>query len=77
MSADSNLINGDFNGQRTIDGADLMYYGVDGQFKYSIGGLIGSKWFDPAVHVGGGYTFLGKASSGNVNGGLGLTFWFI
>ena len=67
--------NGDFNGQRVIDATDLMYYGVDGQFKYSIGGLIGSKWFDPAVHVGGGYTFLGKASSGNVNGGVGVTFW--
>lgn len=68
--------NGDYNGQRTVVGTDLMYYGVDGQFKYSIGGLIGSKWFDPAVHVGGGYAFLGKASSGNVNGGVGVTFWF-
>ncbi|MBA5792872.1 OmpA family protein [Flavobacterium sp. xlx-214] len=68
--------NGDFNGQRRIDATDLMYYGVDGQFKYSLGGLIGSKWFDPAIHVGGGYAFLGKASSGNVNGGVGVTFWF-
>lgn len=65
-----------FNGQRRIDATDLMYYGVDGQFKYSLGGLIGSKWFDPAIHVGGGYAFLGKASSGNVNGGVGVTFWF-
>lgn len=76
MSADSNTIDGLFNGQRTMAGTDLMYYGVDGQFRYSIGGLLGSKWFDPSVHVGGGYTFLGKASSGNVNGGLGLTLWF-
>lgn len=67
--------NGDFNGQRRVDAADLMYYGVDGHFKYSIGGLIGSKWFDPAIHVGGGYAFLGKASSGNVSGGASLTFW--
>ncbi|WCM40875.1 OmpA family protein [Flavobacterium sp. CBA20B-1] len=72
----SRVIGGDFNGQRRVDGTDLMYYGVDGQFRYSIGGLIGSKWFDPSIHVGGGYAFLGKASSGNVNGGLGLTFWF-
>lgn len=71
----SRVVGGDFNGQRRVDGTDLMYYGVDGQFRYSIGGLIGSKWFDPSIHVGGGYTFLGKASSGNVNGGLGLTFW--
>lgn len=75
MDANSNLIGADFNGQRRVDAADLMYYGIDGQFKYSIGGLIGSKWFDPSIHVGGGYAFLGKASSGNVNGGLGLTFW--
>ncbi len=76
MSADSSTIDGLFNGQRTMAGTDLMYYGVDGQFRYSIGGLLGTKWFDPSVHVGGGYTFLGKASSGNVNGGLGLTLWF-
>jgi OOP family OmpA-OmpF porin len=75
MDANSNLIGADFSGQRRVDPSDLMYYGVDGQFRYSIGGLIGSKWFDPSIHVGGGYAFLGKASSGNVNGGLGLTFW--
>ncbi len=76
MAADNSTIGGEFNGQRRVDPTDLMYYGVDGQFRYSIGGLIGSKWFDPSIHVGGGYTFLGKASSGNVNGGLGVTFWF-
>ncbi|SEH96716.1 Thrombospondin type 3 repeat-containing protein [Paenimyroides aquimaris] len=78
MDADpkNNLIGSDFSGQRTLESTDLMYYGIDGQFKYSIGGLIGSKWFDPDIHVGGGYAFLGKASSGNVNGGIGVTFWF-
>src|SRR5690554_6540285 len=75
MSAEDNLINGEFNGQRVTDAPDLMYYGVDGHFKYSFGNAIGSKWFDPAVHVGGGYTFLGKASSAHVGGGLGITFW--
>lgn len=60
----------------TLQSTDLMYYGVDGMFKYSIGGLIGSKWFDPVVNLGGGYTFLGKASSGHVAGGLGLNIWF-
>ena len=76
MSAEDNLINGEFNGQRVIDGTDLMYYGIDGHFKYSLGEVIGSKWFDPAIHAGGGYTFLGKASSAHVGGGLGITFWF-
>ncbi len=55
---------------------DLTYYGVDGVIKYSFMELIGSKWFDPSAHVGGGYTFFGDASAGTVNGGLGLTFWF-
>lgn len=55
---------------------DLAYYGVDGVIKYSFMELIGSKWFDPSAHVGGGYTFFGDASAGTVNGGLGLTFWF-
>ena len=55
---------------------DLMYYGVDGVIKYSFMDLIHSKVIDPSLHIGGGYTFLGDASAGTVNGGLGLTFWF-
>lgn len=56
---------------------DLKYYAVDARVKYSFMELIGSKWFDPALHVGGGYTWLGDdASGGTVNGGLGITFWF-
>ncbi len=55
---------------------DLTYYGIDGMIKYGFGEMIGSKWFDPSLHVGGGYTFMGDASAGTVNGGLGLTFWF-
>ncbi len=62
-------------GQRTIERTDMMYYGLDGQFKYSLGQLLNTKWFDPSVLVGGGYTFLGKASSGNANAGLNLTVW--
>lgn len=76
MSAEDNLINGEFNGQRVVESTDLMYYGIDGHLKYSFGEVIGSKWFDPAIHAGGGYTFLGKASSAHVGGGLGITFWF-
>ncbi|MDI9308859.1 MAG: OmpA family protein [Limnohabitans sp.] len=55
---------------------NLMYYGVDGTIKYSLKNLLGSKWFDPAVHIGGGYTFLGKESAGNANAGGSLTLWF-
>lgn len=59
-----------------VNPGDLMYYGIDGVIKYSFLEIIGTKWFDPYLHVGGGYTFLGDASAGTVNGGIGLAFWF-
>jgi outer membrane protein OmpA-like peptidoglycan-associated protein len=55
---------------------DLSYYAADGVIKYSFMELIGSKVIDPSAHVGGGYTWLGDASYGTANAGLGLTFWF-
>jgi outer membrane protein OmpA-like peptidoglycan-associated protein len=55
---------------------DLSYYAIDGAIKYSFLEMLGTKWFDPSLHVGGGYNFFGDASAGTVNGGLGLTFWF-
>jgi outer membrane protein OmpA-like peptidoglycan-associated protein len=55
---------------------DLSYYSVDATIKYSFMEMIGTKWFDPSLNLGGGYTFFGDASAGTVNGGLGFTFWF-
>ena len=54
----------------------LDYYGLDATIKYSFMELLKSKWLEPSAHVGGGYSFLGDASAGTVNGGLGLTLWF-
>ena len=59
-----------------VNPGDLSYYGVDGVINYSFMNLIGSKVIDPSAHIGGGYTWMGDASAGTVNGGLGLTFWF-
>ncbi|MDY0090617.1 MAG: OmpA family protein [Flavobacteriaceae bacterium] len=53
---------------------DLMYYGIDGVINYSFGNFF--KFLEPTAHIGGGYTFMGDASAGTVNGGLGLNFWF-
>jgi outer membrane protein OmpA-like peptidoglycan-associated protein len=53
---------------------DLMYYGIDGAINYSFGNFF--NFLEPVAHVGGGYTFLGDNSAGNVNGGLGFNFWF-
>ena len=55
---------------------DLSYYGIDAAVKYSFMEMIGTKWFDPSLHLGGGYQFVGDASAGTVNGGAGITFWF-
>ncbi|HEY0046610.1 MAG TPA: OmpA family protein [Flavobacterium sp.] len=55
---------------------DLSYYAADAEIKYGLMTLLGSKWFDPSLHLGGGYTWLGDEGAGTVNGGLGLTFWF-
>ncbi len=54
---------------------DLSYYAFDADIKYSLMSLLASKVIEPSVHIGGGYTFIGEESSGNLNGGLGLTFW--
>src|SRR5690606_8119489 len=60
-------------GQRERTSVNLMYYAIDAHVKYR---FINDSWFDPAVFVGGGYEFLGKASAGTVGGGLSLGFWF-
>ena len=59
-----------------VNPGDLTYYGADGVIKYSFMKGLGWKVIDPSIHVGGGYTWLGDASYGTANGGLGLTFWF-
>lgn len=56
---------------------DLMYYSLDGVVKYSFMSLIKSNSIEPSLHVGGGYTWLGEASAGTVNGGFGLTYWMV
>ena len=55
---------------------DLMYYSLDATIKYHMMQLTGTKWFDPSLSSGTGYTFLGNHSYGTFNLGLGATFWF-
>lgn len=64
---------GEYN---VVNPGDLEYYAIDGAVKYSFQNLIGSSWFDPSAHIGGGYAFIGDHSQGTINGGLGVTFWF-
>ncbi len=52
---------------------DVTYYAVDGIIKY---GFLQKSWFNPYLHIGGGYTWIDEKGNGTVNGGLGINFWF-
>jgi len=56
---------------------DLSYVGADLDVRYDLNNLFGdSKWFDPYLSVGGGYTYIDTEGSGTFNGGAGFNFWF-
>jgi outer membrane protein OmpA-like peptidoglycan-associated protein/outer membrane protein W len=74
----------------TAEVGELMYYGIDGIAKYSLGDLINSTKLEPFIGLGGGYTWIeeGKynnnsesssnatVGAGTLNGTLGLAYWF-
>jgi outer membrane protein OmpA-like peptidoglycan-associated protein len=52
------------------------YVGLDVDVRYDLNNAFGdTKWFDPYVTFGGGYTVLDKEGLGTLNGGLGANFW--
>ncbi len=56
---------------------NLSYIAGDLDIRYDLNNVFGdSKWFDPYLSVGGGYTFLDEEGSGTFNGGAGINFWF-
>jgi outer membrane protein OmpA-like peptidoglycan-associated protein len=61
---------------------DLQFYSVGGDVSYSLKQAIKSKWIDPFVSAGAGYTWLESEATGGIpgfgtaNGGLGIRFWF-
>ncbi len=63
----------DTTGDVPVD--DWTYYGVDGEIKYSFRELLGGKWFDPSIGVGGGYTWVDDIGFGTANGLAGVKFW--
>ena len=52
---------------------DLTYYAADVLAKY---GFLNDSWFNPYLHLGGGYTWIDNKGTGTVNGGIGINFWF-
>ncbi len=58
-------------------GDNLSYIGADLDIRYDLNNIFGqSKWLDPYVAVGGGYTFVDELGAGTFNGGLGINFMF-
>ena len=56
---------------------DESYYAADLDIRYNLSNLIGkSKWFDPFLHVGGGYTWQDDLGVGTFNGGAGFNIMF-
>ncbi|GAA0713789.1 OmpA family protein [Aquimarina litoralis] len=58
---------------QTVD--DLSYYAADGRISYSFKNALKSKWFDPYLGVGGGYTWVDEIGAGTLNGSLGVNLW--
>ncbi|MCB0439714.1 MAG: OmpA family protein [Mangrovimonas sp.] len=54
---------------------DFIYYGVDGEIRYSLRDVLGSGWFDPSLGVGGGYTWIDDIGFGTANALASVRFW--
>ncbi len=54
---------------------DLSYYAVDGTIAYSLKNVLKTKWFEPYLGIGGGYTWVDDIGAGTLNGTLGTKFW--
>ncbi len=60
-----------------ISVSDLPYYAGDLDIRYNLKEVFGkSKWFDPYLAVGGGYTWIDDLGAGTFNGGVGINFMF-
>ncbi|MEZ4874469.1 MAG: OmpA family protein [Flavobacteriaceae bacterium] len=54
---------------------DLIYYGADGEIKYSLRNVLGGGWFDPSIGIGGGYTWVDDIGFGTANALASVRFW--
>jgi len=58
-----------------LDVNNWTYYSLDGEVKYSFKEALNSKWFDPNIGVGGGYSWVDDIGFGTANVLVGLKFW--
>ena len=60
-----------------INTASREYFAIDGKISYDLNKLIGeTNWFDPYIHVGAGYSSIGKVGRATANTGFGFNTWF-
>ncbi|WP_370213910.1 OmpA family protein [Mesoflavibacter profundi] len=82
---------GQDNNNPSLEVDDLAYYAVDGNVRYHFASLLNSSKIDPAIGIGGGYTWIEEGpynlfstnagsdnlvGAGTLNASLGLTYWF-
>jgi len=66
----------------TKNDVNLFYYAVDANVLYDVNKLVDmafgstTKWFDPYVYLGGGYTSLDGNGEAMLNAGAGFNSWF-
>lgn len=53
----------------------VKYYGFDGEIKYTLGQALNSKWLDPYVGLGAGYTWIDDKGFTTGNTLAGFNFW--
>ncbi|MBW1298900.1 OmpA family protein [Aquimarina litoralis] len=58
-----------------VSADDLSYYAADARISYSFKNALKSKWLDPYLGVGGGYTWVDEIGAGTLNGSLGVNLW--
>jgi len=67
---------GETDRYEVVNPGDLTYYSADAMIKYSFLEAIGTKWFDPYLNLGAGYTWLDDQGNVTFNPGIGVSFWF-
>ncbi|WP_188369159.1 OmpA family protein [Muriicola marianensis] len=66
---------------KKVDGviidAPQTYYSLDAKISYDLNTLFGdTRWFDPYLHVGAGYSSIDDLGRMTANGGFGFNTWF-
>lgn len=72
-----NMVEKGFNYETGDPLANDVFMAFDSKVKYDLNNLFGdTKWFDPFVLLGGGYSKIGDNSDFKIGAGYGFNLWF-